>query len=242
MLGNRSVGGALANSPWKFSFCGGKPGGEASAGSVVLVHGLFLFGFCFKPLAWRLAKEGYDVYVYDYQTRRYGIREHGAHFLQALDEIAGKAKPAPGSLHIVTHSLGGILARVALSSLEGAADGSLLHLKPSSIGRTVMMAPPNKGSDTAKRIVKALPWAGRFAKPLPELSSAPEAEIHSIPIPKSFEIGIIAGNCDMEVALPYTELKGAKARKVLLCDHTFMPYYSHVYKELSSFLKTGSFA
>lgn len=232
---------ATERSPWKFRHIPGRPGG-ASSGGVVIVHGLFLFGFVFLPLAWRLAREGYDVYVCDYPTRRFGIREHGAHFARLLDEIAGLRGAAAGALHIVTHSLGGIVARVALASLEGTAPGgSFKSLTPAMIGRTVMLAPPNKGSHVARDISRAFPWSGRFAKPLPELSSAPGSEIHSIPVPKSFQIGIVAGTFDIEVALPLTELEGVSARSVLCSDHTFMPFYPHVYRELLHFLRHGSF-
>lgn len=237
----RLQGGAASH--WRCERYGRKleSDGKPSAEAVVLVHGLFLFGFYFWPLARRLAKDGYSVYICDYRTRKLGIREHGERFLAALESVAKDFGPSPGSLHIVTHSLGGVVARVALSSLEEAPGGRVGSLGREAIGRTVMLAPPNKGSDVAKAVSEALPWSGRFAKPLPELSSAPGSEIHSIPSPKSFEIGVIAGTCDIEVALPYTALDGAKARKELRSDHTFMPFYPHVYRELSCFLKNGSF-
>ena len=239
MLWNSRRGRLSGDSPWKCRRIAGKPGREAT-GSIILVHGLFLFGFCLTPLARRFARDGYDVYLCDYQTRRFGIREHARHFLSLLDSIAKRTGGEDGSLHIVTHSLGGIIARAALAELERDSK-NLESLKPSMIGRTVMMAPPNNGSDMARRLSGILPWPGRFAKPLPELSSAPEAEIHSIPKPKSFEIGIIAGSRDIEVAWRQTELEGAAARKELSSGHTLMPFYPHVYRELSHFIRNGRF-
>jgi pimeloyl-ACP methyl ester carboxylesterase len=221
-----------------------KASGEAK-GAVALVHGLFMYGLYFAPLARLLRREGYDVYLCDYPTRRYGIAEHGRRFACILDRIAAENSPKAASLHIVTHSLGGTVARVALSLLEGQeVDGlkmDFASLRSWMIGRTVMLAPPNKGSDTARLATKVFPWCGRFARPLPELSSAPEAAVHALPIPRSFEIGIVAGSCDIEVAVHRTRLESASASKTLRSDHTLMPFYPHVRKEILSFLKTGAF-
>ena len=229
---------------WKCRRLAGRHGRKAS-GTVVLVHGLFLFGFYLELLARRLTRDGYDVYVCDYPTRSCGIMEHGESFAGLLDFIAEDSKAPKGSINIVTHSLGGIVARVALSMIEelpASRKHSFKCLDSSMIGRIVMLAPPNKGSDVARRVTRLLPWSKRFAKPLPELSSAPDSAIHSMPVPKSFQIGIIAGTYDIEVAVPYTILETASARKVLRSDHALMPFYPHVYRELSLFLKTGCFS
>jgi triacylglycerol esterase/lipase EstA (alpha/beta hydrolase family) len=210
--------------------------GKAAKGSIVLAHGLFLYGFYMGPLGRRLAADGYEVHICDYPTRRCGILEHGTAFAELLRFLAAELEEG-AKLHIATHSLGGLLARVALQRIESEGGACA-----SRIGRTVMLAPPNRGSDMARRVSRLFPsWSGRFAKPLPELSSAPDSIVHSLPIPKSFEIGIIAGTCDIEVAAPFTELPTASAWKALRSDHTFMPFYPHVYRELTHFLAEGAF-
>jgi len=199
------------------------------------------------PLAWRLAREGYEVRLYDYPTRHRGLAEHGEEFASYLEALALETASSGEKIDIVTHSLGGILARVALSLISKdlkLEDSERIYpgIESCRIGRTVMLAPPNKGSGTARLVVKALPWAGSFAKPLPELSCDPESEIHRLPVPFGFEIGVIAGSCDIHVSESQAALETANDSRTLSADHTMMPFYPHVYRELLHYLKKGRFS
>ncbi len=205
-----------------------------------------MFGHYMAPLAWKLSREGYEVSIHDYPTRRFSILEHGEGFACHLERVALETADSGAKIDIVTHSLGGILARVALSLIAAEAKldpSERAHpgISPGRIGRIVMLAPPNKGSTTARLISNAIPWAGSFAKPLPELSEAPDAAIHSIPVPEGFDIGIIAGTLDIHVSARQAELATARSRKTLVTDHTFMPFYPHVFRETLHYLKSGSF-
>ena len=213
---------------------------------VVLVNGLFIVWHYMAPLAWRLAREGYDVRLYDYPTRRCGILEHGEGFALHLEELARETELAGTRIDIVTHSLGGILARVALSlisedSKQETSSRIFPGIEPGRIGRVDMLAPPNKGSRTARLVVKALPWVGSFAKPLPELSCEPGSGIHSLPVPDGFEIGIISGTSDIHVSASQAGLETANDSRTLSSDHTMMPFYPHVYRELLHYLGNGRF-
>ena len=91
-------------------------------------------------------------------------------------------------LDFVTHSLGGILVRVAV------ANGRLPRRR---IGRVVMLGPPNGGSELAD-ILPALPGVGSLYAALAgpaglELGTRSSAVPPRLP-PVEFDLGVIAGN------------------------------------------------
>ena len=70
--------------------------------TVVLVHGLWMKGLELLPLAWSLKRAGYAVRFFRYPTRQPLAPQAGR--LAALLGALG-----PGPVHLVGHSLGGIL-------------------------------------------------------------------------------------------------------------------------------------
>ena len=173
------------------------PLGEDKNEVVVMVHGLIRRSINFYRLGRVLQKYGYHVYLYDYQTSRHSVAEHGQHFKAYLEKIV--AEHPDKQLNIVTHSMGGILTREALAHLaqgKNEADEILLR---QCFKRIIMIAPPNLGSDIARRCCKYLPFTANWLKPLADLSSSPGAYIHQVPIPTGLDIGIIIGRFDNEV-------------------------------------------
>jgi alpha-beta hydrolase superfamily lysophospholipase len=205
---------------------------------VVLVHGLIRRSTNFYRMGRKLSRLGYTVCVYDYRSTRKFMPEHGADFKKYLERIA---QDHPGmKINLVTHSMGGVLIRLALAHLaEPESNNELLtrnHFK-----RIVMLAPPHHGSNLAKKLVKYLPFTANWVKPLAGLSSAPEAVIHTFPVPEGLEIGIIAGRFDSEVALPYTHLSGETAHVVINSEHSFIMYLPSTFRAIVTFLETGHF-
>ncbi len=100
--------------------------------TVVLVHGLWMRGLELLPLAWSLRRAGYDVRFFRYPTRR-----PLAPSAVRLAEQLSKLGPAP--VHLLGHSLGGLL----LCHL--AAQGGL----PES-GRVLMLGTPLEPSHAAQ--------------------------------------------------------------------------------------------
>jgi len=206
---------------------------------VVMVHGLTRRGYNLYPLGRKINRAGYAVYVYDYATTTKVIAAHGRDFRRYLERVV-KAHPDQ-KINIVTHSMGGILTREALGHLAEEYHRDSDILSADRFNRIVMLAPPNHGSDAARRAIRLLPFTRRLIKPLPELSSEPDAYIHQVPIPKNLDIGIIAGRFDMEVSKKYTYLYGAHDHIMVNSDHSFMMYMPKVTELTIKYLKEGHF-
>lgn len=105
---------------------------EASAATVILVHGLWMTGLELRWLGRQLEAGGFTVRYCRYSSWRGTLRD-AAEKLRRLVEQQGS-----GTIHLLGHSLGGI---VIAKMLE---DGDPLNL-----GRIVLLGSPQQGSALA---------------------------------------------------------------------------------------------
>ncbi len=209
-------------------------GHHAAAGHVILVHGLLMSGHIMRPIAKFLAKQGFTSILYDYPTRRATVDEHGARFAAFIETEISRLPRSSGKLHFVTHSMGGLLLRSALSRLSPAACAD--------IGRIVMIAPPNKGSDVAEYVLRNLSFAGRIVKCLPDLSSVPHSFANVFPEPdRRFEIGIIGGKYDLDVRESSTHLTHERDHLMLPHAHTTLLFSRRTAEQTRHFIVYGEF-
>lgn len=212
----------------------------AARETVVLLHGLGRTADSMKPVERRLRRAGYDVVNVAYPSRRLAIaalaRDH-------LAPVIAAHQAAP-KLHFVTHSMGGILLRCHLRD----------HRVP-NLGRVVMLAPPNAGSEVADRLrdtwfYRALNGpAGRQlgTAGLPgELGPWPE---------HAGALGIIAGNRsfnplfsswidgpdDGKVSVARARLAGMRDFLVVPYSHTWLMRRAAVLGQIEAFLRDGRF-
>ena len=209
--------------------------GCASGDRVILVHGLLMSGHVFYPVGAHLARQGFLSILYDYPTRRACVEEHGAALCAFIEkEMESMRESEAGKLHFVTHSMGGLLLRVALRQLSPGTR--------SAIGRIVMITPPNKGSDVAEAVLRKLFFAEKIVKCLPDLSSVPHSFANTFPEPdETFEIGIIAGSHDRKVAVPSTHLAHERDHLILQSSHTAILFRKQTVHQTVHFLLHGTF-
>lgn len=127
---------------------------EAAGGSVICIHGFTRSYRCMIPMGNMLDKEGFDVYLWDYQSRKETIQEHAANLVQILKKIAAEKPGEP--IHFVTHSVGGIITKAALNHPECPEEAK--------IGKAVLLAPPSQGSCAARAISHFTPVRLFFGK------------------------------------------------------------------------------
>jgi pimeloyl-ACP methyl ester carboxylesterase len=201
---------------------------------IVLVHGLWNRGWYMAVMARRLRSKGHAVEVFSYPTRSNCLDGHA----DALHEFLGQIKA--GQLHLVGHSMGGL---VILNLLRRYDD-----LPP---GRVVLMGTPVKGSRVVKRLEKLPGQKLLFGKARENLLQGYE---HT---PRTHETGMIRGTRalglgqitgpqgepnDGSVAVSETELEGLKDAVEIGVSHTEMLVSAEVVEQVEHFLLHGEFS
>lgn len=208
-----------------------EPAGEGR--TVVLIHGLLHRSPMFEPLAeWLQERHGCRVIFYDYPTTRQDVEGHAVRLSGKLRELQGAL---PGvRIDFITHSMGGILLRLALAELEQTGDAAFC-------GRVVMLAPPHHGSPKATGSLRLIPGAGWLVRPLADLADHPAARIHLFPVPEAAEAGVIAGTHDRTVPLASTRL-GTLPHCQVAAGHCSILGSRAAWNQAWHFLETGQFA
>ncbi len=166
-----------------------EPSGAGRRRRVVLVHGLGRTPAAMWPLARRLAAADYDLRYWYYVAFARDLETMTRDLRRALTEWAADTE----ELHLIGHSLGGILIRAALAD-------PLLPLPP---GRVVLIATPNQGSDLLVRMPATLTRPLDKAIPaLPHLRKG-ATWLANLPAPER-ETGVILCTRDDNVLAPAT--------------------------------------
>jgi pimeloyl-ACP methyl ester carboxylesterase len=168
--------------------------------AVILIHGLAAHPLMMSLLARRLQPSFARVVNWGYRSIWSPVEQFSEQFESVLRSVDDD--PAIDKLHLVTHSMGGIVTRLTLERYQ-----------PRKLGRMVMVAPPNAGSRVA---AKLSPWLGRICPPLTQLTDDTTSFVCTLPHPERLEVGVIAASFDYVVSEPSTHLKCE-------CDHIVLP-------------------
>ena len=208
---------------------------------VVLLHGLARSDSSFKKMEKSLQEEGYKTCNVSYPSTKYPIEELVADFV--LPEINKCLKEGVKTISFVTHSMGGILVRyIATQNIDF------------KIGRTVMLSPPNKGSEVVDALGGLWLFKAINGPAGLQLSTSNESLPNSLG-KANFDLGIITGNQsinlilssiiegvdDGKVSVESAKLEGMKDFLVVEATHPFIMKNKIVIEQTKYFLKNSEF-
>jgi len=204
--------------------------------TVVLLHGLWFSGYILFVLARRLRRQGFTVHAFSYPSVRADLStnaERLAGFLDTLDA---------DTVHLVGHSLGGILIR------------ALLHRHPrQKPGRIVTLGTPHGGSRVAQHLSRHVFWRLAMGKSVEQLLagapqhwSPPLREIGVICGTRSFGLGRLLYRSlprpnDGLLTVKESAFPAAREHLALPVSHTGMLFSREVADQVESFLVSGGF-
>lgn len=203
--------------------------------AVVLVHGLWLSGWCMALIAWRLRRAGFRAYRFSYPSVRKRLRDNAERLRAFSDKIEG------GTVHFVGHSLGGVVIHSMLA-----------YCPPARPGRVVTLGSPHGGSQVARALSRWF-W-GRWI-----LGASIADLLRGEPSPGTLakrEVGLIEGDLpiglgrlitklhlpnDGVVAINEAHLPGAADEVVIPVSHTGMLFSHRAAMAICQFLRFGHF-
>jgi len=209
---------------------------------VVLLHGLSRTDFSMKRLEHELHDSGYSVANIHYDSRDHSIEELVDGAIET--GIAQCEQGLVRKIHFTTHSLGGILVRHYLA-----------RKAINKLGRVVMLAPPNHGSEVID-VFGNMPGFELFSgEPALQLGTDSSSVPQSLPPAHDYELGIIAGNRsisplfslalpdrdDGKVSVESTKIAGMNDFIEVPYTHTFIMQRQEVIDQVLYFLRNGRF-
>jgi triacylglycerol lipase len=207
---------------------------------VVLLHGLGRSSRAMRPLARELAAAGYRVHSLDYPSTRATPEA----LVGVLHGEISSCCAWSARVNFVTHSLGGVMLRAYLAE----------HPMP-QVGRVVMLAPPNHGSEYVDVAGHWRLFAALLGPTAVQLGTAPTSLPNRLPR-ADFEVGVIAGTADLNplggvlidgqndgtVSVASTHLAGMRDFIEVPVSHSFLMRDPEVARQTIAFLRAGQFA
>jgi pimeloyl-ACP methyl ester carboxylesterase len=208
--------------------------------SVILLHGLARSSHCMSRMENTLQHGGYHTVNLNYPSTSGSIESLSD---SVITEALAQTEPSE-TVHFVTHSLGGILLRYFLTQNEIAG-----------LGRVVMLAPPNHGSQIVEWLQHYRLFQRLLGPAASQLGTRPDSLVNQLP-PAPCELGIIAGSRavnllfspflpkpnDGTVSVENTKLAGMRDHITLPTTHPLIMRNKQVIQQVLAFLKSGQFS
>ena len=194
--------------------------------TVVLIHGLGGTRLDMWPVSRRLKNYGFQVENWGYRSLGNSIEKHAERLVETLSALDTAGSP----FHLVTHSMGGIIARTAFAQRQFR-----------NIRRIVMLAPPHHGSHAARKLT---PWMGWLSPSLEQLSDSPGSFVNRLSNPftsQDLELGIIEASKDRVIEQGKVLLDGYQDFAKVDGHHGVLTWYPQTIGLIESFLTSGRF-
>ena len=202
--------------------------------TVVLVHGIWMTGLEMQPLARRLRACGYRTRIFRYRSLWRPLDWNARRLLRMV------RRQGAGTVHLVGHSLGGLVILQALQDCPGLVDG-----------RVLLLGSPVNGSLIAQRLYRHR-WSrwlvGRSAEQ-GLLGDGPRWQGRQTlgvvagtrPVGVGQLLGGFPGPNDGTVALSETAIENAHAATVVRSTHMGLLFSPLAAQAVCRFLSTGRF-
>jgi len=204
---------------------------------VLLLHGMGRSTHLFRDMQRDLRAAGYEAVAVSYPSLTRDIAGHADQIEALLREAQDVDR-----VSFVSHSLGGLVVRELIN--RGDLWNGRLRL-----GRIVMLAPPNQGSELAKALEMLPPYHWIGGPSASEIAAGPP---FALP-PEDVEIAVIAGgtaggrgfnpllsgNNDGVVTVAETDLPGVRDRLTVPAIHTVIAASPQTIAATISFLENG---
>ena len=192
-------------------------------------------GFAMELMRRRIARGGYHALSYSYPSMRLTLGENAERLVRYLRGLNVTR------LHLVGHSLGGLIVLRALNNAAGMAPG-----------RVVLVGTPCAGSHAASRLQRIPGGRTVLGRSLNESLESPLAR------PPGRDIGVVAGSVpiglgqivdpslprpnDGAVSVEETRIAGMRDHVILPVSHSGMLVSRTVARQICAFLRDGTFA
>lgn len=202
--------------------------------TIVLVHGLWMSGLEMRLLHRRLQIRGYRVYQFRYRTVGRDLQGNAERLNNYLTKhVEGE------TVHLVAHSLGGLVVRCLLQDFPVQRPG-----------RVVTLGSPHQGSYVAQRACRNGVLLRMLGMSLPALLGKVPAwdgrrDLGSLAGSLSMGLGWLFRGLprpnDGTVAVSETRLEGESDHVVLHASHIALLFYPSAAHQVDHFLRQGHF-
>lgn len=204
---------------------------DEGAASVVVLHGLWMRGLALSAVVQRLRHAGMQAEPFDFGSVHAPVEDTIQRLRQRIAEL-------PSPVHVVGHSLGGLMGLLACNRHDELPDG-----------RIVCLGSPLVGSAAARRLHD---WGGGallghsralLAQGIDRWQGPREAGVVAGTLALGFGsfMGLPAGDSDGTVAVAETRLPGLTDHCCVAASHTGLLFSAAAASQTVHFLRHGRF-
>ncbi len=210
------------------------PGATTTKDIVVLVHGLWMYGWVMRFMGVRLRRCGFHPVVFSYPSMRSSLSQNAlllSHFVAGM---------TASRIHFIGHSLGGLLVLQMLAEFP-----------EQRTGRIILVGSPYNGSNAAAKLLRMGLGQYILGRSMLQWLEQKAPEHHA-----QYELGVIAGRksigCgrlisrlpppnDGVVTVGETQIPNISDQVVLNVSHSGMLLSAELAFQACSFLRSGHF-